>query len=196
MPAVRGTDESGNVTFAWNGSTYMKEEWDKNIADMKARFTIIPEKIRSKIPNKNDKLNCWDQIAGQSVSGGKYSGVPAAFLGKFRIDMYGNAVHLKSSNEAITSFDVDHIFPRSRGGKSVRMNFAAVQTYANRTIKRDKMVPWLDPEKMKCGVQKYQLLAMVDFIIDEEGVRRKDEKAKLDYLFMCLTAGPPKTKES
>ena len=36
----------------------------------------------------------------------------------FRVDMYGNVVSIHASDGALCKFDVDHIFPWSRGGRS------------------------------------------------------------------------------
>lgn len=38
---------------------------------------------------------------------------------------YGNVVALAAEQGSICFFDVDHVFPRKRGGRSVLQNFAA-----------------------------------------------------------------------
>ncbi len=60
------------------------------------------------------------------------------FLGKFRVDMWGNLICLPKTvpggltdNESLCFLDVDHTFPFSRGGRSVLKNFEAFQCCAN-----------------------------------------------------------------
>ena len=52
-----------------------------------------------------------------------------------RCDAYGNVVALHAKGDAVCSFDVDHIFPWSRGGLSVPVNLMAVYWGANRHVK-------------------------------------------------------------
>ena len=56
-----------------------------------------------------------------------------------RCDPYGNVVSRYASSEAMCAFELDHVFPWSRGGLSVPANFMAVHFGANRHVKRSKI---------------------------------------------------------
>ena len=77
--------------------------------------------------------------------GGKDDSVHNYLRELFRLDMYGNVVSIEANTfGALTYFDVDHLFPWSRGGRSVQANFAAVHYGANRWAKSDKLIPTLN----------------------------------------------------
>jgi hypothetical protein len=206
MLATRQTDNNGTVIISWNDSSFCESSWTQKIQDWKTKYpnivtveggikkTIHETELtrRMKTSNKDIREKCWSQL--KRVRASSYTGISRDFLEKFRIDMYGNIVCLHADNESISSFDVDHIFPWCRGGRSVQENFAAVQSFANRWIKSDNMVQWLDPNDMMSGVQENQLIAMVDFILNDPNNQRKDKKCKLTKLYEYLTASPPKTK--
>ena len=56
-----------------------------------------------------------------------------------RCDPYGNIVSKFAKSEAMCAFELDHVFPWSRGGLSVPANFMAVHFVANRHVKRSKI---------------------------------------------------------
>ena len=110
--------------------------------------------------------------------------------------MYGNVVatRLLFSDSALCAFDVDHIFCWSRGGRSVRANFAAVQWDANRRVKSDELVPALNPADMACGLAPEQfaaLMAHAETLAGGKGNRR-DIASLQDRVKGWLTRGPSK----
>ena len=104
--------------------------------------------------------------------------------------MYGNIVSLSKSaggqaeNYHLVFFDVDHIFPFSRGGRSVVKNFEAVQYCANRFVKGDNLVPMLSPVKLQCGLSKDQFIAIVEhvYIVLGNDKSRRDVKVLVELL--------------
>ena len=102
--------------------------------------------------------------------------------------MYGNIVSLSKSaggqaeNYHLVFFDVDHIFPFSRGGRSVVKNFEAVQYCANRFVKGDNLVPMLSPVKLQCGLSEDQFIAIVEhvYIVHCNDKNRRDVKVIIE----------------
>ena len=126
----------------------------------------------------------------------RYSSAALELLRNFRIDMYGNVICLpesvdgKSSNGALTFFDVDHIFPFSRGGRSNKDNFAAVQSAANRWVKSDNLAQSLSPRLMNCGMMATQLLAMVHWVEENLNKEMNTKRAMLSNIVNWLTKAP------
>lgn len=110
--------------------------------------------------------------------------------------MYGNLICLPesvgglASNNALTFFDVDHIFPFSRGGRSNIKNFAAVQCAANRFVKSDNVAQSLSPRLMNCGMMASQLLAMVHWVEERFDKERNTKKALINGIVNWLTKAP------
>lgn len=115
-------------------------------------------------------------------------GIPRELSNKFRLDPYGNVVALAAQHGAVCAFDVDHVFPWSRGGRSVDANFAAVQWYANEGVKRDQILAaaCAQPgfvEDMCCGLRLPQLLALASL---RERCAKRTDKARFDHRLDCL----------
>lgn len=120
-----------------------------------------------------------------------------ALLSMFRPDMWGNMVCLPdkidplgATNGSLCFFDVDHLFPFSRGGQSIKDNFAAVQCVANRYIKVDNLIPYLNPVQTACGISSKQLVAMV-LSVEKNSIgelrSRKDQNSLRDRMLTWLT---------
>ena len=116
---------------------------------------------------------------------------------KFRLDMYGNVITLPASvdgglasNNALTFFDIDHVFPFCRGGRSVKENFAAVQCVANRSVKSDNLLQTLSPRQMNCGLMATQLISMVEWVEEKFGDERNTKNSLLDSIIGWLTKSP------
>ena len=85
---------------------------------------------------------------------------PDELLATYRSDHYGNVVAFETKRlagrDAITSFDPDHIFPWSRGGRSEPDNFMALYSGANQHVKNDEIVGMGFPEdlvaRLECGM--------------------------------------------
>ena len=122
-------------------------------------------------------------------------------LKMFRPDMWGNMVCLPdkidplgATNGSLCFFDVDHLFPFSRGGQSIfdgkdpdKNNFAAVQCVANRYIKVDNLIPYLNPVQMACGISSEQLVAMVLSVEKNSDGSRKNQNILRDRMLTWLT---------
>jgi len=111
--------------------------------------------------------------------------------------VWGNLVCLPRSlghkdgaqNNALTFFDVDHVFPYSRGGRSVAANLVCCQSAANRHIKADNLVQSLLPGEMLCGISSGQMLAMVKYI-DASSLGRKTTSHYRALIMHALTSSP------
>ena len=156
--------------------------------------------------NPDNIKHCFDKCKRPTWPGhlGAYS---KKLLELFRVDPWGNMVCLPAtagglaSNDALCFFDVDHTFPFSRGGRSTRVNFEALQCCANRYIKSDNLVQSLSPVEMQCGISAAQLLAMVQYCEElVRGRRLKDVKHWLNIkdgkIKVWLTSGPGPSRGS
>ncbi|GMH90839.1 hypothetical protein TL16_g11882 [Triparma laevis f. inornata] len=94
---------------------------------------------------------------------------------KFRKDRHGNVIGAKGTgNYSITKFDVDHIFPWSRGGLTVPENLEAMHWRANRVVKKAKFLQELSKEKLETGLREEQIVCLFKYIKEEkafEGIR-------------------------
>lgn len=198
MPKIHES-EKGKVIYLWNENIYSHIEWnekwsDKAFPNLKRKDGSTPNettshRTTSTIDAKNIEF-CWSNLKRINFPS-DWTG-PSRSLGqKFRVDMYGNVVSKESSNESLTKFDVDHIFPWSKGGRSVQANFAGVQCVANRYIKSDCLVQLLKPEDMACGLQIEQFLSLIKYLNAKE-LSRKDNKSIFDRLEYYLCASPNK----
>ena len=96
----------------------------------------------------------------QEISGGEW--IPTEFRDLFKVDMWKNVIAKDAACMSICFFELDHIFPRSRGGKSARENLAMIHWNANRK-KSNKLIPFLSPKEKKdlqTGLSLDQFLAL------------------------------------
>ena len=85
-----------------------------------------------------------------------------------RCDPYGNIVSRDAKSESLCAFELDHVFPWSRGGLSVPANFMAVHFGANRHVKRSKVRNAMteeEVESMQTGLSVEQFLELVDRVV-------------------------------
>ena len=114
------------------------------------------------------------------------------FLQKYRLDIYGNVISQTSSKNSLVGFDVDHKFPYSRGGRSTNKNFICCQSTANRHVKSDQLIPYLDAKAMACGLQLDQLLGIVKYCHEsQQGKGRGTLSHLLTTFEKFLEADPP-----
>ena len=210
LPSLVVHAEGGQSVIRWGhpSNDYTMKEWEEMVADWQERFPNIKDKdkgtrheTRSKSEDPDtmkttapDTIRaCWALLPSCRPS--KYSGAVANLLEHFKVDMWGNVVCLpkklpegRASDASITSFDVDHLFPYSRGGRSVRSNFAACQSFANRHIKVDNLIQCLDPVAMNCGLMYPQLLAMCDAVLEEVHDKRNTTQNRCDAILYWLTS--------
>jgi len=89
---------------------------------------------------------CWDAMDSFAIPGawkqvalGRGVPLPRRIQDAFRVDLFGNVVSNKASAKAVCAFEVDHVFPWSRGGCSRQSNFAGLYWGAN-VLKREKLI--------------------------------------------------------
>jgi hypothetical protein len=88
------------------------------------------------------------------------------------MDRYGNVISREARTNSPTYFEVDHKFPRSRGGTSDFRNLDAVFWYANSYRKGDCIIAANDGnnffERMRCGVEPSDVKTLLELFPNEE----------------------------
>lgn len=119
------------------------KEWD-------SIFPIVPD-IDKEAPNAHEYAEeLWEQLDHLGNAGFD----PA----KFRVDAYGNVLYWSADPSSPLSWEVDHWFPHSRGGRTVPSNLQIVQWQARQRKKNrlEFLVPWWD---LQHGVSISQFLS-------------------------------------
>lgn len=201
LPVVKERD--GRLTWAGHafGSEAEYKEW---AARLEAQWPVQYGKSK---PHKTETISdrtkrckqhkegCWVMMDKTSLgTAWREAGLgpfPAKLNQKFRVDMYGNVVSCDASNQAMTAFEVDHIFPWSRGGCSVQANFAGVYWGAN-NIKRDKLLQGmqLGPDyknKLQIGITPAVFVALFKFA-QQAMQGRRDRSSSYDRIAGWLTS--------
>ncbi|PKA64544.1 hypothetical protein AXF42_Ash007289 [Apostasia shenzhenica] len=77
----------------------------------------------------------------------------------FRVDPYGNVLHLRADPASPLAWDIDHWFPCSRGGKTIPSNLRILQWQVCRKKKNklDFLIPWWDHQ---LGISVNQFLSI------------------------------------
>lgn len=75
---------------------------------------------------------------------------------KFRVDPYGNVVYWNADPSSPLAWDIDHWFPRSRGGKTKLPNLRIVQwqAYLRKRNRLEFLVPWWDLQH-GCSINQF-----------------------------------------
>ena len=137
---------------------------------------------RTKITtNPEIRSACWSKLP-------IVHDLPSKYRDVFKVDMYGNVVAKAAEDGALCFFDVDHVFPWSRGGRSVMANFQAVQCFANRSVKSDRLHPTISDEEICVGLTLDELKGLLEL---REG-RGRNSKRKHDDLMAWLCNTPMK----
>ncbi len=205
FPEIRIND-NGEKTYYWDGSekgyseVEWEEKWTRQFPNIKRADGSTPQEtllFRSQqTTNKKIIENAWADLGKTSIPyPHHWSKKVKDFMDKFKCDMYGNVISIEADNNALTKFDIDHIFPWSRGGRSRRPNFAAVQCVANRAVKNDTILQLLDPVEMQCGIQVEQFVNFIDFTITQAaaiGKGRSNLQAELSQIESWLLHTPYK----
>jgi hypothetical protein len=207
----------------YDGKTFGLRSWNSELEAMSARYPNL-KRVDNRVAytkhentafrgkqtgDKNIRAMCWDKLqdanrdlfrrvddeTGQSneLGDGNFKDF---FASRFRLDMWGNVVSIEATSDgALTFFDVDHLFPWSRGGRSKMDNFGAVQFAANRWAKSDKLIPSLTcrhgeaDRTNNClrGISQTQFYNLFDYAIsrvrqdldarNNKGIKGKDKQA-------------------
>ena len=81
---------------------------------------------------------------------------------ELRFDHYGNVLARRARRFSRAAWDVDHIFPFSRGGLSQLPNLRIVAARANQVVKRSRLEPLVNPADMAAvGVSLAELERIV-----------------------------------
>ena len=113
------------------------------------------------------------------------------FLDKYKLDVFGNVISQTTNKNALVAFDVDHLFPWSRGGRSNIHNFVCCQNVANRFVKGDKLLPCLTTKDMACGLHLEQLWGIVKYCIQTSAEKRNTLSHLLTKFEKFLESDPP-----
>ena len=121
--------------------------------------------------------------------------LPDKYRKLFKVDMYGNVIapNTVAKNASLCFFEVDHVFPWSRGGRSVQANFQAVQSYANR-VKGNRLHPAISDEDLLVGLTVAELKGLLKMVEDDDGGRRNKSRLETDllnFLFLPPMTGRP-----
>jgi len=203
IPRPEGAD-----AVRWGRERYSLVQWRQLIAEWQVNYPNLTHANGSnchetvghrgkKTSNPDTIKHCFFKCKVPTWPA-NLSGYSKALLASFRVDSWGNMVCLPKSvggladNDALCFFDVDHIFPFSRGGRSMMKNFEALQHGANRWVKVDNLVQTLNPREMLCGVSAAQLLALVWWAeIGGGGKGQKDKQKRHRMIEAWLTELPP-----
>lgn len=127
---------------------------DEEIARFKGYddlFPILDDEQRDATNSKKHIDSLWQQLDHMGNAGFD----PAIF----RIDVYGNVLYWDADPGSPLAWDMDHWFPRARGGKTVLSNLRLVQWQAcqRKGKKLEFLVPWWD---LQLGVSVNQFLSV------------------------------------
>ena len=109
--------DAATGTVEWNGKSFTTSAWLEQLHVWEISFPNIKdpvtkstrwEKPTDKHTTRECNIDyCWNSMDQRTL--------PSRWKDIFRVDMWGNVVSIRASNNSLTKFDVDHAFPWSRG---------------------------------------------------------------------------------
>ncbi|GMH93391.1 hypothetical protein TrST_g7451 [Triparma strigata] len=164
--------EDGEVT--WNGIKYRDREDFENLILKTWRKVFKGNSAMESSSYKTNRLKAETQWAFDECVKIKNKDVIdfETTEPKFRMDRHGNVVAF-GGNGSITKFDVDHIFPWSRGGLTVRENLEALHSRVNSVVKNDKFLQELSKEELETGLREEQIRCLFKYIKKEKAFEGK-----------------------
>ena len=132
------------------------------------------------------RKHCWDKLPFAK-------NIPSSLRHQFKVDAYGNVISLNAEHLSVCSWDVDHIFPWSRGGRSVNANFAAVQSNCNENVKNKYIHQSITDKALKVGLTLEQFQALAPLMLTGRKLREKQLKKDI---IRWLTSRPCDTKRA
>ena len=166
---------SHNWMVYWGNRQYSVSEWNQQLNDWDNAYGS-KEVFRKKISMDVIK-ECWRKLAPvfqpheYTQAGGK------AIAEQFRVDIFGNVVMMDAAKQSMTYMVVDHVFPHSRGGRSVIANYMGLHEVAN-LIKSNHILQSLCPALMRVGFSTEDIRALVFSIVASD-----------DYVNVAKTRG-------
>uniref|UniRef100_A0A7I4FD07 Myb-like domain-containing protein n=1 Tax=Physcomitrium patens TaxID=3218 RepID=A0A7I4FD07_PHYPA len=117
------------------------KEWD-------TVFPVLAEREKESSTAQKFAEELWQQLDHLGNAGFD----PA----KFRVDPYGNVVYWNADPSSPLAWDIDHWFPRSRGGKTKLPNLRIVQwqAYLRKRNRLEFLVPWWDLQH-GCSINQF-----------------------------------------
>lgn len=70
----------------------------------------------------------------------------------YRVDVYGNVLMHQAERYSLTAWNVDHVFPYSRGGLTQEANLRALNERANSVVKGARFDALIVPNDMRAGL--------------------------------------------
>ena len=133
LPQSVAPQDGGREKVAWGGQIFTQSEWRKTLLAWEKKY---PKLKKHPHETKSDRTRattddaaidfCFSKLRRINVRG---TGLPVSLSQKidedfaFRVDPFGNVVCRHAHDRSMTKFDVDHVFPWIRGGRSIRDNF-------------------------------------------------------------------------
>jgi hypothetical protein len=176
-------DERGGVT--WNKRDFTSREWEQQLQLWEETFPVVSQGKRPPyMEPAKEKEGALTKARENMTSFEKCANIPkygsSKFLG-WKIDRYGNVINHTAFNKSLTFYDVDHIWPWSRGGRSVNENFECVHYHANRTVKNAKLIQRLSLSEMQTGISAAQFDELMKYcMVRSKGERTHTHKAQVN----------------
>jgi len=172
----RGKRQNEFLTLA--AFAQLKRRWEKDYPKKKHLYETKQHNVAQCSAKRQD---CWDKL--RSIDD---VNIPASLRAKFKVDAYGNVIARDAKNMGLCGWDVDHIWPWSRGGRSVMSNFAAVQWACNRCVKNDSIHQTILDSKLRVGLTLEQFKALVPLMTG----RKQADRGVKDKVMLWLTQSP------
>ncbi|GMI41659.1 hypothetical protein TrCOL_g12790 [Triparma columacea] len=155
---------SDRGSLTWNGTFYTAQQFEKLLNEWRKKFQEgSPFESSSYKAKTLEKLTEWAFQNCAKIENDVINFETTKV--KFRVDRHGNVVGGKGTgNFSITKFDVDHIFPWSKGGLTETENLEALHWRANRIVKKDKFLQELRKEELETGLREDQIVCLFRYI--------------------------------
>jgi hypothetical protein len=101
----------------------------------------------------------------------------------------------QAHTNSLCGYDVDHIFPRSRGGRATTFNATGVLHAANAYVKKDLILQSINPQHMLVGISATQLMSLFSFIESGDQKKGNNFMNRLHYVVFTLEMAPQKTDQ-
>ena len=205
---LKDLPESVGRNIRWGGKDYTAREFDVQIRNWDEAYPSLTagggkhpsesvSERNSATTDKDNKHYCWLQMKTISFPDGKLSSTTRKKLySTFRLDAFGNIVSEQADSMAICKFEVDHIFPFAKGGRSVRDNLWGMYWGANR-VKRENLLQTFTPTNSKrrglfMGLREEQLIALFVFLeLDSASRKRNTQSFIISAVIDWLIKFPP-----
>ena len=187
-------------TVQWGVREFTIIEWNAQVLSWESRYPVVRDNAHGRGGDGDTgkfRTHCWDLMDPVFPSRGGMAtrhSLPEWFCATFKTDIWGNVLTLDSRGLALCSFDVDHAFPYSLGGKTTEANLIGCHHAANREVKSNFILQTLSPKEMLCGISAEQLKSVAQGVLTSYKKRGHDVLGALWRLVGYLTTPPGKGK--